>query len=288
MPVRNIVGSRKITRVVGTAGLPQLIYNGGVLLTAVEVTTIYWGNAWNTDPLMAELESFFGFILTSSLIDQLGEYSVSGSTIGHGSKVNCFQPTNSEPGASIDDSTIQGALQNWIASGQLPAPNPNSLYFIFLPSGTTVTLQGQSSCTDFCGYHSNVGANPDGGPFYAVMPYADCAGCQFADNLLDSMTAISSHELCESITDPVPGAGWYDNANGEIGDICEPQTKVITSAGTVTQASTCNVSVGITVDGFDPLTLTGVLTSTGTPTPLPPVQSWTVQKEWSNAQGTCV
>jgi hypothetical protein len=26
--------------------------------------------------------------------------------------------------------------------------------------------------------------------------------------------------LCEAITDPVPGAGWYDNQNGEIGDVC--------------------------------------------------------------------
>jgi hypothetical protein len=26
--------------------------------------------------------------------------------------------------------------------------------------------------------------------------------------------------LSEAITDPVPGAGWYDDVNGEIGDIC--------------------------------------------------------------------
>jgi len=26
--------------------------------------------------------------------------------------------------------------------------------------------------------------------------------------------------LCEAITDPIPGQGWYDDANGEIGDIC--------------------------------------------------------------------
>ena len=37
----------------------------------------------------------------------------------------------------------------------------------------------------------------------------------------------SSHELCESVTDPVPGQGWYDDANGEIGDICAWQTKTL-------------------------------------------------------------
>ncbi|MEP7106199.1 MAG: type II toxin-antitoxin system HicB family antitoxin [Chloroflexota bacterium] len=30
-----------------------------------------------------------------------------------------------------------------------------------------------------------------------------------------------------SITDPIPGQGWYDDANGEIGDICAWTTKVL-------------------------------------------------------------
>jgi hypothetical protein len=37
----------------------------------------------------------------------------------------------------------------------------------------------------------------------------------------------SSHELCEAITDPIPGQGWYDDTNGEIGDICAWQTKKV-------------------------------------------------------------
>ena len=41
------------------------------------------------------------------------------------------------------------------------------------------------------------------------------------------MTAISSHELCEAITDPVPGTGWYDDTNGEIGDICAWNFKTV-------------------------------------------------------------
>jgi hypothetical protein len=39
-------------------------------------------------------------------------------------------------------------------------------------------------------------------------------------NVFDALTATSSHELCEAITDPVPGKGWYDDRNGEIGDMC--------------------------------------------------------------------
>ena len=57
------------------------------------------------------------------------------------------------------------------------------------------------------------------------MPYPGCAGCAGGLALLDALTTTTSHELCEAITDPVPGAGWYDEANGEIGDICAWQTR---------------------------------------------------------------
>ena len=59
-----------------------------------------------------------------------------------------------------------------------------------------------------------------------------------------ALTGTSSHELCEAITDPRPGESWYDDSNGEIGDIC--------------------VGEAAQVAGF------------------------TVQKEWSNAKGSCV
>jgi hypothetical protein len=43
--------------------------------------------------------------------------------------------------------------------------------------------------------------------------------------VLNALTSTSSHELAESITDPIPGRGWYDDNNGEIGDICAWQFK---------------------------------------------------------------
>jgi hypothetical protein len=42
---------------------------------------------------------------------------------------------------------------------------------------------------------------------------------------LDELTSTSSHELCEAITGPAPGQGWYDDTHGEIGDICAWQEK---------------------------------------------------------------
>src|SRR3954453_12840430 len=76
-------------------------------------------------------------------------------------------------------------------------------------------MGGAKSCSSYCGYHDAVGK-----VYYAVMPYPNCAGCLGGMAALDALTGTSSHELCEAITDPVPGSGWYDNLNGEIGDIC--------------------------------------------------------------------
>ena len=59
------------------------------------------------------------------------------------------------------------------------------------------------------------------------MPYPGCSGCLGSLSAFDALTSTSSHELCEAITDPIPGQGWYDDANGEIGDICGWETKTL-------------------------------------------------------------
>ena len=63
--------------------------------------------------------------------------------------------------------------------------------------------------------------------FYAAMPYPGCNGCLGSLSTFDAITSVSSHELCEVITDPIPGRGWYDDTFGEIGDICAWKTKQI-------------------------------------------------------------
>ena len=292
--IKNIVSPiKKPRRIVGAATLPRLTYRGGPLIQNVEVTTIYWGSAWQNDPIRAQLDGFFDFVVASSLIDQLAEYNVPAFTIGHGKHVaSLIVPQN--PPATVDDTAIAAFVEQQIASGAVPAQNTNSLYFVFTPPGVTVTLQGSSSCKQFCGYHNT----PDGSLFYGVVPYADCSGCEFSGAVFDSMTVIASHELCEAITDPVPGNGWYDDANGEIGDICESSTKVINTAGVRAAASTtftATVSPAtVVIDGTAPVNLTVTLTpSASTPQPPPPPspspgKSYTVQTEWSNAKSACV
>ena len=201
----------------------KLTYRGGPLLSAVKVFNFFWGTAWQglQAPLVQEINQFFDFVLTSPLMDQLAEYSVPGSAIGHGSRAGAVI-LSTDPPSTIADADVQQLIRQEISNdAAVPQPSANSLYFVFLPPGVTITIDGQASCSNLCGYHSDI----NGGTFYAVMPYPDCSGCTGTLAVLDALTSTSSHELCEAITDPVPGRGWYDDQHGEIGDICAWKTK---------------------------------------------------------------
>jgi hypothetical protein len=220
-------------------GAPQLTYRGGPLLSEAQVFVFFWGDAWQQDPqvaLVQQINSFFDYVLTSEVMDQLAEYSVPGSTISHGTRTGSIELTTAPP-SSVSDGDVKQLLQQEISSDPaVPQPTSSSLYFVFLPPGVTVGLNGGASCVNFCGYHSDI----DGQVFYAVMPYPDCSGCAGGLSVIDALTATTSHELAEAITDPVPGQGWYDDQNGEIGDICAWQTKQ--SAGYTVQLEWSNAA----------------------------------------------
>jgi hypothetical protein len=205
---------------------PHLTYRGGPLLTSVEVFTVFWGAAWQQQQaaLAGSLNQFFDFILTSALIDQLAEYNVPGQAIVHGQRTGTVTLTNPRLHHSVSDHAIQHMLhQETTTNPAFPQPSANTLYFVYLPPGVAVVQGGARSCQAFCGYHNDY----NGQIFYAAMPFPGCAGCTGTLTELDALTSTSSHELCEAITDAIPGQGWYDDAHGEIGDICAWQTKKI-------------------------------------------------------------
>lgn len=212
---------------VPAAPLPSLTYRGGPLLAAVQVFSLYVGNAWSTaqlKTLAGQMDGYFRFILGSELIDQLSEYDVPNFAIDHGTFVGSTVLSSTAVPTSVTDAWLQDTLQQAIAAGgPVPKPGPNVLYFLYLPPGITLVQGGARSCQAFCGYHDSI----VGKIFYAAMPYPNCTGCLGSLSPLDALTSTSSHELCEAITDPVPGTGWYDDANGEIGDICAWQTRKI-------------------------------------------------------------
>ena len=209
------------------AAAPHLTYRGGQLLSSVKVFTIFWGAAWQQQPqndMLQKVNQFFDTILTSALMDQLTEYNTNGMTIGHGQRIGTVTITSPHLAHTVTDNGIRHMLQQEIATNHaIPQPTPNTLYFVYLPPGVSVSQGGSRSCQAFCGYHDGI----NGQIFYAAMPFPGCQGCTGSLAPIDALTSTSSHELVEAITDPIPGQGWYDDANGEIGDICAWKTKQV-------------------------------------------------------------
>ena len=219
-------GQPTVDAATAPAAPPRLTYRNGPLLTATEVFTVFWGTAWQQAhaSLVTEINQFFDFILTSPLISQLAEYSAPGKQIGPGTRLGTITITTPALLHSVSDTALQHMLQQEIATNAaFPHPTPNTLYFVYLPPGVRVVQGGAASCQAFCGYHNDI----SGAIFYAAMPFPGCKGCLGGLATLDALTTTSSHELCEAITDPIPGTGWYDDVNGEIGDICAWKTKKI-------------------------------------------------------------
>lgn len=217
------------------AAPPHLTYRGGPLLSAVEVFTLFWGGAWQAPTeakLAQDLNAFFQSVLAGPLLTgQMAEYRVPNHPIGAGKLLGTATVATPALHAGVSDAAIRRFLQGQLqapAAGRpagLPPPGPNVLYFVYLPPGVRVTQGGSASCQAFCGYHDAFTHGGKEQVFCAAMPYPNCPGCLGGATPFDALTSTSSHELCEAITDPVPGSGWYDDVHGEIGDICAWKTK---------------------------------------------------------------
>jgi hypothetical protein len=208
------------------------------------------------------LATFYQQVLNSAYVDWLTEYNTdiidfgggqgTNQSIGHGSFVTQVAITPSDTSNPIDDTAIQTELTNQIAAGHLPAPttdaagNNNTYYAVFFPHGMSITQGGSGSCVagGFCAYHGTIAASGSVGEiYYGVHPDMQSGsgcdtGCGSGATPFDNYTSVASHEMVETITDPevglatifAPPLAWYDNNNGEIGDICNAQQGSIVGA----------------------------------------------------------
>src|SRR5581483_3868997 len=114
VPVHRVDDVAQPAHGAAAAASPNLTYRGGPLLTAAEVFTVFWGAWWQESDgtaLSTRVNGFFDDVLTSELIDQLAEYSVSGQTIGHGRRTGTTTITTPALRTSISDAQIQQTLQ---------------------------------------------------------------------------------------------------------------------------------------------------------------------------------
>ena len=232
-----VMGVKRIHRTAPNNHAPtgaHLTYYGGNLVNHATYTNVFWGGYWSTNSTgQTERTYLDNFMKTvgpaPEFASVLTQYAQASQPISTGVYQGDAQITT-EPGATIDDSAIKTTLQSWIDAGLVPAPSLDQVYVLNFPPGTSITMGTDASCAQFCGFHGTAKTSSGTGGLirYIVSPYPSCTGCQFESTVMNSSTVVLSHEMSELITDPDvglattigPPLGWYDQTNGEIGDIC--------------------------------------------------------------------
>jgi hypothetical protein len=211
--------------------LPQLTNQaGGNTLASPKVFLIFYPG-YPYEQQMIALAQKFG--ASTQWAGSTQEYNV-GALAYAGS----IELTGETAPASINDQQITAYLNAKIASNAFGSQDTNTIYTIFYPEATTITLQGggptgnSTSCSSFGGYHDDMAVtiNPtapdagtaddggaDGGTDAAAdvslgpvvvknFAYAVLPTCATFGNLngVDGVTGATSHEWVEAVTDPFP------------------------------------------------------------------------------------
>jgi hypothetical protein len=147
-------------------------------------------------------------------------------------------PAYTDAAICLTDSQIQTEVANYVNAHSLPT-GLGVQYYVMTPYnvGSCFDSAGTSCAyTSYCGYHGNF-TNSAHTILYADMPWAyNVNGCDvnlafgagYANaDAIDPVVGVFSHELAETMTDPIvnPGAtGWWQpsgtDGGYEIGDKC--------------------------------------------------------------------
>jgi hypothetical protein len=223
----------------------HLTYYGGPVLKNVNIVPVYW----NSKVLFqSNLNAFYAGVTNSPHFDWLKEYNTASpaQAIGRGTRGTPYVDTTSTvtSATSTTDAKVKTELNRLFTAGLLPAPNGNNLYMVHFPPGTSITDSGGSkSCVVFCAYHGTYVRNGVN-VYYGIVPDmgGGCASGCGTNTTVNNLTSVSSHEMIEAVTDAAvglatvagPPLAWYDNANGEIGDICNGQQGTVVGGDGVT------------------------------------------------------
>jgi len=236
---------------------PNLLdYNGGAVLKNPEIHNVYMDSNWDADNpgaiSMANIDGFTGNLATSAYLNSASQYGVGAATFtgSNGPNILCPSPII---GGITDFVAISAWMQCMTAPspipftgtvGGVPVPDNNTVYAVYVPTGTQINDLVKISCVDYIAYHffgaTTVWAGTIFTPFllpqsfvYTMVP-VQCATQVQQNNslpgLLDGVTYPATHEIIEASTDPVVLAGWVDNTtaggipnillHGEAADIC--------------------------------------------------------------------
>jgi uncharacterized repeat protein (TIGR01451 family) len=162
--------------------------------------------------------------------------------------------TNTFPHTALTSGDLQTEMNNAVSTNSWTT-DANSFFEIFTPSSDGSVTAITNSTTGICGIHYF--ANPAFGHILDLGVPGSCdPGSPYPNNqLIDEAINTSSHEIIETVTDPLGNAWYFQNTAGEIGDLCN-----------------FNFGPRIAADGAD-----ATLGS----------HRYVVQQEWSNAITGC-
>ena len=210
----------------------DLSSGGGPTLPSTEFHAIYVNAPGTVASTWGNPEGFLRDLNKSLFIQVTDQYvgAFGGDRYPVGSHANVKYGT---PGVTLYESDI-AAIVHAVAS-QSGAGSGN-VYHVFLPPGTDTcfapptTQNPVPQCYSpdnpatfvFCGYHDAVDFKDIGIALFTVQPWqGPGSGCEIASPapngvLIDSTDNVLSHESFETITDPLPGLGYFNQTGGEL------------------------------------------------------------------------
>lgn len=201
---------------------PQVVSTGGPVLSGTfKIVPVFYSS--DSPSTRTSIEAFLNALPNSTYWDAISkEYGV-----GEPSPQTTVVLTAAAP-SSISDNQIRSFIASQADGAHSPWPkaDANTIFAMFYPQGTTVTMGGGTSCQSFGAYHGDARL-ADNTPFaYAVMPR--CPGG------VTTLTSSASHEFIEAATDPFPQSNpaysreddahifWsFATSGGEVADMCE-------------------------------------------------------------------
>jgi hypothetical protein len=213
------------TQAPGSSPFDRLEPHDDIVIPNIELRAVYVGTSGND--AAPNRDAFLSWVVTSpEYWGILAQYGVGYGTF-HGSEeiaTDAFFPEEVQSSGIVEENQLNEIIYAYLGSplpgagfGESTTGFASLAYVFFFPSTVSIVSSGgQESCVTFGGYHWTRGP----GPPYAVIP-----SC-----LTDLPFVPISHELLEMATDPTE-AGWYsnadfDNAGGEIADICNAPVSV--------------------------------------------------------------
>ena len=228
---------------------PLLYHSGGSIMPTTAIYSIFWipshlQNGASTS-LSASYQNLMGRLASdypaNGIDNNNTEYfQIIGTTKTYihnvGSNAGSYVDTSLLPASGCSDSATPG---NCITDAQIHSEihkvmslkgwtgGLNHIFMLYTSSGEGSCYDSSStSCAyvQYCAYHSYIsGSAPI---IYGNIPYGNTSVCQIPGTpspnsfpAADAAMTASSHEVTESITDPLLNA-WFTSDGSEIGDLC--------------------------------------------------------------------